>query len=83
MDSSFQDQNGCGKKWSPHSVELAIWTHNILSDLLPQLLGKEPVQRAVAQTNGGSPLPPSDESNLEPPTNGNGKTKPPLSNILS
>lgn len=52
-------------------VELALWTHNIVSDLQPQLLGKEP--STTAPTNGGSPLP-SDESNLEPPsTNGNGK----------
>ncbi|XP_045771936.1 uncharacterized protein LOC123871925 isoform X1 [Maniola jurtina] len=66
-----QEQNGCGKKWSPHMVELALWTHNIVSELQPQLLGKEP--SLVAPTNGGSPLP-SDESNLEPPsTNGNGK----------
>lgn len=52
-------------------VELALWTHNIVSDLQPELLGKEPNVRPPA--NGGSPLP-SDESNLEPPsTNGNGK----------
>ncbi|XP_050671082.1 uncharacterized protein LOC126969585 isoform X1 [Leptidea sinapis] len=65
-----QDQNGCGKKWSPHMVELAIWTHHIVSDLQPELLGKAP--KIAVPTNGGSPLP-SDESNLEPPTNGNGK----------
>lgn len=52
-------------------VELALWTHNIVSDLQPELLGKAP--NLTAPTNGGSPLP-SDESNLEPPsTNGNGK----------
>ncbi|KAL0892927.1 hypothetical protein ABMA27_014602 [Loxostege sticticalis] len=70
-DRLNKEQNGCGKKWSPHMVELALWTHNIVSDLQPQLLGKEP--STTAPTNGGSPLP-SDESNLEPPsTNGNGK----------
>ncbi|KAG6445841.1 uncharacterized protein LOC115440723 isoform X2 [Manduca sexta] len=70
-DRLNKEQNGCGKKWSPHMVELALWTHNIVSDLQPELLGKEPTQRPP--TNGGSPLP-SDESNLEPPsTNGNGK----------
>ncbi|CAH0719408.1 unnamed protein product, partial [Brenthis ino] len=69
-DRLNKEQNGCGKKWSPHMVELTIWTHNILSELQPELLGKE---RTIAPTNGGSPLP-SDESNLEPPsTNGNGK----------
>ncbi|XP_014367746.2 uncharacterized protein LOC106718229 isoform X1 [Papilio machaon] len=73
-DRLNKEQNGCGKKWSPHMVELALWTHNIVSDLQPQLLGKEPVLPALPEpTNGGSPLP-SDESNLEPPaTNGNGK----------
>lgn len=51
-------------------VELALWTHNIVSDLQPELLGKKP--NLTVPTNGGSPLP-SDESNLEPPsTNGNG-----------
>ncbi|KAI5651994.1 hypothetical protein NE865_00331 [Phthorimaea operculella] len=70
---SLQEQNGCGKKWSPHMVELAIWTHYIVSDLQPELLGKPARDSPVAPTNGGSPLPPSDESNLEPPTNGNGK----------
>ncbi|XP_038211687.1 uncharacterized protein LOC119832151 isoform X1 [Zerene cesonia] len=69
-DRLNKEQNGCGKKWSPHMVELALWTHNIVSDLQPELLGKEP--KLTAPTNGGSPLP-SDESNLEPPTNGNGK----------
>ncbi|XP_063824897.1 uncharacterized protein LOC135074515 isoform X2 [Ostrinia nubilalis] len=70
-DRLNKEQNGCGKKWSPHMVELALWTHNIVSDLQPELLGKEP--NTSAPTNGGSPLP-SDESNLEPPsTNGNGK----------
>ncbi|XP_039754221.1 uncharacterized protein LOC120629359 isoform X2 [Pararge aegeria] len=70
-DRLNKEQNGCGKKWSPHMVELSLWTHNILSDLQPELLGKE--SKITAPINGGSPLP-SDESNLEPPsTNGNGK----------
>ncbi|XP_026488350.1 uncharacterized protein LOC113395030 [Vanessa tameamea] len=70
-DRLNKEQNGCGKKWSPHMVELALWTHNIVSDLQPELLGKKP--NITVPTNGGSPLP-SDESNLEPPsTNGNGK----------
>ncbi|XP_047995571.1 uncharacterized protein LOC125233559 isoform X2 [Leguminivora glycinivorella] len=70
-DRLNKETNGCGTKWSPHMVELAIWTHNIVSDLRPELLGKSP-STTPAPTNGGSPLP-SDESNLEPPTNGNGK----------
>ncbi|XP_013199965.1 uncharacterized protein LOC106142662 [Amyelois transitella] len=73
-DRLNKEQNGCGKKWSPHMVELALWTHNIVSDLQPELLGKKPSLTAPP-TNGGSPLP-SDESNLEPPTNGNGKLGP-------
>lgn len=73
-DRLNKEQNGCGKKWSPHMVELALWTHNIVSDLQPELLGKSPktLITTAPTTNGGSPLP-SDESNLEPPTNGNGK----------
>ncbi|KAI8435839.1 hypothetical protein MSG28_004055 [Choristoneura fumiferana] len=71
-DRLNKETNGCGTKWHPHMVELAIWTHNVLSDLQPELLGKSPNSTPVP-TNGGSPLPPSDESNLEPPTNGNGK----------
>ncbi|KAG7302830.1 hypothetical protein JYU34_012810 [Plutella xylostella] len=75
-DRLNKEQNGCGdNKWSPHNVELALWTHNILSDLQPELLGQSPLlsQSPLVPTNGGSPLP-SDESNLEPPTaNGNGK----------
>lgn len=70
-DRLNKEQNGCGNKFSPHMVELALWTHHVISDLQPELLGKE--RRTVAPANGGSPLP-SDESNLEPPsTNGNGK----------
>lgn len=71
---TFQEQNGCGKKWFPHMVELALWAHNIISDLRPELLGKKPIaEPIVTPTNGGSPLP-SDESNLEPPsTNGENK----------
>ncbi|XP_023943445.1 uncharacterized protein LOC112049682 [Bicyclus anynana] len=72
-DRLNKEQNGCGKKWSPHMVELTLWTHNIVSDLQPELLGKEPKLTTTTPSNGGSPLP-SDESNLEPPsTNGNGK----------
>uniref|UniRef100_A0A182R5L1 Uncharacterized protein n=1 Tax=Anopheles funestus TaxID=62324 RepID=A0A182R5L1_ANOFN len=30
------------KKWSAHSVELALWTHYVVSDLQPELLGGMP-----------------------------------------
>uniref|UniRef100_A0A182ND40 Uncharacterized protein n=1 Tax=Anopheles dirus TaxID=7168 RepID=A0A182ND40_9DIPT len=30
------------KKWSAHSVELALWTHYVVSDLEPELLGGMP-----------------------------------------
>uniref|UniRef100_A0A182PRG3 Uncharacterized protein n=1 Tax=Anopheles epiroticus TaxID=199890 RepID=A0A182PRG3_9DIPT len=30
------------KKWSAHSVELALWTHYVVSDLQPDLLGGMP-----------------------------------------
>uniref|UniRef100_A0A182KEU7 Uncharacterized protein n=1 Tax=Anopheles christyi TaxID=43041 RepID=A0A182KEU7_9DIPT len=30
------------KKWSAHSIELALWTHYVVSDLQPELLGGMP-----------------------------------------
>lgn len=66
-------------KWSPHSVELAIWTHCVVSELQPDLLeGDSPTNGSTADTaNPAAPTPTtpletSDESNLEPPhlTNG-------------
>lgn len=66
-DRLNKEQNGCGEKWSPHSVEMAVWAHYVVSELRPELLG---LDAPAAPRNGNSP-PPSDESNLEPPpTNG-------------
>lgn len=35
------NKNSDGFKWSPHKVELAIWTHYIVSDLKPELLSSK------------------------------------------
>ncbi|ETN57742.1 hypothetical protein AND_010684 [Anopheles darlingi] len=41
------------KKWSAHKVELALWTHYIVNDLQPELLGGMPGNNnGVAVTNG-------------------------------
>uniref|UniRef100_A0A2M4BKA8 Uncharacterized protein n=1 Tax=Anopheles marajoara TaxID=58244 RepID=A0A2M4BKA8_9DIPT len=41
------------KKWSAHQVELALWTHYIVNDLQPELLGGMPGNNnGVAVTNG-------------------------------
>lgn len=70
-----------------HSVELAVWTHYVATELQPDLLEGLPARTTSAgpmatitttttTTNGNSatlePSEPSDESNLEPPTAPNG-----------
>lgn len=36
--------------WSPHKVELAIWTHYILSELKPELLSSKYYRFVVCRT---------------------------------
>ncbi|XP_058059286.1 uncharacterized protein LOC131210104 [Anopheles bellator] len=43
------------KKWSAHQVELALWTHYIVTDLQPELLGGMPGNNnGVASAAGGA-----------------------------
>lgn len=63
-----------GKAWSPHRVELALWTHYVASELKPELLDGIP----GTTENGNSHAPsngettePSDDSNQEVAMNGN------------
>ncbi|XP_059609691.1 uncharacterized protein LOC132257030 [Phlebotomus argentipes] len=62
--------------WSPHRVELALWTHYVASELQPELLVGIPSFDMSKNhvLNGIAPLEPSDESNLEPAAS-NGTTK--------
>uniref|UniRef100_A0A182KB68 Uncharacterized protein n=1 Tax=Anopheles christyi TaxID=43041 RepID=A0A182KB68_9DIPT len=39
------------KKWSPHKVELALWTHYVASDLLPDLLKHIPEDSSKSVTD--------------------------------
>lgn len=43
IQAAVERLNKCsdGFKWSPHKVELAIWTHYIVSDLKPELLSSK------------------------------------------
>uniref|UniRef100_A0A6M2DN64 Uncharacterized protein n=1 Tax=Xenopsylla cheopis TaxID=163159 RepID=A0A6M2DN64_XENCH len=68
-------ENGDAKEkyWSPHRVELALWTHYIVSDLRPELLDDVPGFPPMSKDkplshNGvnGNEIEPSDESNQEP-----------------
>uniref|UniRef100_A0A182PSL0 Uncharacterized protein n=1 Tax=Anopheles epiroticus TaxID=199890 RepID=A0A182PSL0_9DIPT len=40
------------KKWSPHKVELALWTHYVASELQPDLLEHIPDESGVSVTDG-------------------------------
>lgn len=50
-----------GKSWSPHRVELALWTHFIASDMKPELLDGIP-----GATENGNSRPPSNGEATEP-----------------
>ncbi|XP_060521379.1 uncharacterized protein LOC132699010 [Cylas formicarius] len=79
-------------RWSPHKVELAIWTHYVVSELKPELLEGIPVENgnsmapaiAVLHQNGDSldadPTATSDESSggggVLPPLNGKATVAP-------
>ncbi|XP_034934976.1 uncharacterized protein Amun [Chelonus insularis] len=57
-----------GKSWSPHRVELALWTHYVASELKPELLDGIPGLiengKTHAPTNGEA-TEPSDDSNQD------------------
>ncbi|XP_022906202.1 uncharacterized protein [Onthophagus taurus] len=61
--------------WSPHKVELAIWTHYIVSELKPELLSSilengNSVPNSLIQNGDSLDNTTSDESNQGPPLNG-------------
>ncbi|XP_044731526.1 uncharacterized protein LOC123294532 [Chrysoperla carnea] len=61
------------KEWSPHTVELALWTHYIVSEYKPELLQSisENGSNNTLHQNGDSVgAETSDESNQGPPLNG-------------
>ncbi|XP_063981668.1 uncharacterized protein LOC135164861 [Diachasmimorpha longicaudata] len=57
-----------GKSWSPHRVELALWTHYVASELKPELLEGIPGTTENGNTHAssnGEATEPSDDSNSE------------------
>ncbi|XP_011302507.1 uncharacterized protein Amun [Fopius arisanus] len=57
-----------GKSWSPHRVELALWTHYVASELKPELLEGIPGATENGNTHpssNGEATEPSDDSNPE------------------
>lgn len=67
-----------GKSWSPHKVELALWTHYIASELKPELLDGLPTENGNTTHNtptNGETTEPSDDSNQETVVVVNGKDK--------
>ncbi|XP_077254707.1 protein amun isoform X2 [Temnothorax americanus] len=66
-------QTSNGKTWSPHRVELALWTHYVASELKPELLdgipGSTENGNSHAASNGEA-TEPSDDSNQETVANG-------------
>lgn len=66
--------NNSSNEWSPHTVELAIWTHYIVSDYKPELLESLTENgNSINHQNGDSVgAETSDESN-QGPINGNSK----------
>lgn len=72
-------QTSNGKTWSPHRVELALWTHYVASELKPELLDGIPGSTENGNSHGasnGEATEPSDDSNQE--TVANGKDTAPL-----
>ncbi|XP_046434164.1 cell wall integrity and stress response component 4 [Neodiprion virginianus] len=56
-----------GKSWSPHRVELALWTHYVASELQPELLDGIPgtTENGNSHPTNGETTEPSDDSNQE------------------
>ncbi|XP_050457923.1 uncharacterized protein LOC126854852 isoform X1 [Cataglyphis hispanica] len=66
-------QTSNGKTWSPHRVELALWTHYVASELKPELLDGIPGSTENGNSHGasnGEATEPSDDSNQETVANG-------------
>jgi len=62
-----------GKTWSPHRVELALWTHYVASELKPELLDGIPGSTENGNSHSasnGEATEPSDDSNQETVANG-------------
>ncbi|KAG7209779.1 hypothetical protein KM043_011398 [Ampulex compressa] len=59
-------QTSNGKSWSPHRVELALWTHYVASELKPELLDGIP-----GSTENGNSHPPSNGEATEPSDDSN------------
>ncbi|XP_050069869.1 nucleolin-like [Anopheles maculipalpis] len=63
------------KKWSPHKVELALWTHYVASELQPDILEHTPLNgKSVTDTvDPNQPASPSNpaKSDVSMTTNGN------------
>ncbi|KAI4504282.1 hypothetical protein M0802_000753 [Mischocyttarus mexicanus] len=61
-------QTSNGKSWSPHRVELALWTHYVASELKPELLEGIPGSTENGNSHpssNGEATEPSDDSNQE------------------
>ncbi|EFN85293.1 uncharacterized protein LOC105182464 [Harpegnathos saltator] len=61
-------QTSNGKTWSPHRVELALWTHYVASELKSELLDGIPGSTENGNSHGpsnGEATEPSDDSNQE------------------
>ncbi|KYN41210.1 hypothetical protein ALC56_04361 [Trachymyrmex septentrionalis] len=66
-------QTSNGKTWSPHRVELALWTHYVASELKPELLDGIPGSTENGNSHSasnGEATEPSDDSNQETVANG-------------
>ncbi|XP_015590823.1 uncharacterized protein LOC107265649 [Cephus cinctus] len=62
-------QTSNGKTWSPHRVELALWTHYVASELKPELLDGIP-----GSTENGNSHPPTNGEATEPSDDSNQDT---------
>ncbi|KAI4493404.1 PREDICTED: uncharacterized protein LOC106790827 [Polistes canadensis] len=61
-------QTSNGKSWSPHRVEMALWTHYVASELKPELLEGIPGSTENGNSHpssNGEATEPSDDSNQE------------------
>jgi len=74
------NQEGSGEEWTAHSIELAVWTHSVASDIKPELLqdmperdglgmnGNTNTHTTIDSITSNANVEQSDESNLEQPT---------------
>ena len=61
----LNSQSPGDSKYTPHTVELAVWTHYILYDLKPELLEDMPEFKTELEKSGNNKIEESNEESVE------------------